>query len=46
MKNAGGKIDVILLGLILGVNRRRSHVPFHAVDRLADFGEPTVKFEP
>src|SRR5215510_7908154 len=36
LQNAGWKIDVVAIGAVVGVDRRRRHAPFGAIDGLAD----------
>ena len=45
LQNAGGKNDLVLLRIEIGVDRLRRHVPFGAVHRLADAGDFAVRLK-
>ena len=45
LQYAGGEIDVVHLRVVIGIDRRRRHVPFLAVHRFADFSQLAVEFE-
>ena len=46
MQNSSREIDVVFLRVVIGVDGGRSHVPFIAIDGLADFRQPAVKLKP
>src|SRR5947208_15201571 len=45
LQNAGGKIDVVHLRIVISVDRRRGHAPLAPVNRLADLGNLPVRLK-
>ncbi len=45
LQDAGGEVDVVHAGVVVGVDGGRGHVPLAAVDGLADFVELAVVLE-
>src|SRR5208282_615346 len=45
LQNAGGKDDFVVGATVVGVDRRRRHAPFLAVERFTDLGDFALGFE-
>ena len=45
LQDARGEVDIVHLGVVIGVDGGRRHAPFAAIDRLADFAELALRFE-
>ena len=45
LQNTGGEVDRVQLRIVVGVDRRRSHGPLHAIDRLANLRYPALELK-
>src|SRR5205085_7655440 len=45
LQNAGGEDDLVARAVVVGVDRRRRHAPFLAIERLIDLGNLPARFK-
>ena len=45
LQDSGGEVDVVLLGIVVGIDGGRRNLPFALIDGLADFCQVAGEFE-